>query len=163
MKDSFLKICICLISFFGIGSGLSAQPRKAGPKNTGNLLPSDTTTRLRGLADTVGFARYKDQMDLLMQRIDQNQGTQLAALRKKNDISPGDAWRLAIAPHDDYSYSGYMYPLVLKNVQAKTVIIFGVAHKAKQFKVDNQLVFDHFTHWRGPYGNIKVSSMWKIL
>ena len=155
-----MKTKLLFLFFFGLGVSLLAQTHVVGPHNKPPVVAQeDTAIRLRGLADTVGFAHTKEQIETLIQRIDQNQGARLEGIRKRNDISPGDAWRLAIAPHDDYSYAGYMYPLVLKNVQAKTVIIFGVAHKAKEFKVDNQLVFDHFTHWRGPYGNIKVSSM----
>jgi len=159
MKYLNLKYTCCLTICF-LSLYVTAQVHKVGPHgNPSALQTADTTRRVRGLADTVGFAHRKEQMDLVIQRIDQNQGPRLDAIRKKYDISSGDAWRLAIAPHDDYSYSGYMYPLVLKNVQAKTVIIFGVAHKAAKFGVSNQLVFDHYTHWNGPYGPIKVSSM----
>jgi AmmeMemoRadiSam system protein B len=66
---------------------------------------------------------------------------------------------MAIAPHDDYAYAGYMYPLVLRNVAAPVVIIFGVAHKARQLGIEDQLIFDSFTHWRGPYGDIAVSPL----
>ena len=66
---------------------------------------------------------------------------------------------MAIAPHDDYAYAGLMYPLVLRNVAASVVIIFGVAHKARQLGLEDQLVFDSFTHWPGPYGDIAVSPL----
>jgi AmmeMemoRadiSam system protein B len=151
------KILILILLLSGVQ--LSAQTKKAGPRTKPPELREDTAVRLRGLADTVGFARTRDQMESIIQRIDQSQGPKLASLRKLYDISNGDNWRLAIAPHDDYAYAGYMYPLVLKNVQSKTVIIFGVAHKAKKFKLENKLIFDHYTHWRGPYGSIRVSPM----
>jgi AmmeMemoRadiSam system protein B len=151
------KICFCLLSLASLNA--IAQIKKVGPKVKTEIVKTDTTVRLRGLADTVGFAHLKSQMDVIMQRIDLEQGVKLAALRKVDDISPGDSWRLAITPHDDYAYAGYMYPLVLKNTQARTVVIFGVAHKAKAFGVENQLVFDSYTHWRGPYGNVKVSGL----
>jgi AmmeMemoRadiSam system protein B len=138
---------------------LMAQIKKAGPRIKPELVIADTSFRLRGLADTIGFAHLKSQIETIIQRIDLDQAAKLASVRKVNEVSTGDAWRLAIVPHDDYAYAGYMYPLVLKNIPAKTVIIFGVAHKAKQFNVENQLVFDSFTHWRGPYGNVKVSSL----
>jgi AmmeMemoRadiSam system protein B len=155
-----LKLTILLGVFILVCSEMPGQTKKVGPKTANKLvLVKDTSMRVRGLADTIGYAHLKDQLELIIQRIDEFQGPVLNSLRNQFDISQGDAWRLAIAPHDDYSYAGFMYPLVLKNVQAKTVIIFGVAHKAKQFNVDNQLVFDSYTHWRGPYGNIKVSAM----
>jgi AmmeMemoRadiSam system protein B len=136
-----------------------AQNKRIGPKTHESMQPADTVIRLRKLVDTIGYAFNKEQLETILQRIDRDQEDRLAAVRKKYDISGADAWRLAIAPHDDYSYAGFMYPLVLKNVQAKTIIIFGVAHKAKQLQLENQLIFDSYTHWKGPYGNIKVSSM----
>ena len=52
-----------------------------------------------------------------------------------------------------------MYPAVLRNITAKTIIFFGVAHRAKSFNLENQLVFDSFETWHGPYGPVKVSPL----
>ena len=71
-------------------------------------------------------------------------------------------FRLVIAPHDDYAYASYMYPLVFSRIKAKTVIIFGVAHKTKGV-IENKIVFDSFTHWAAPYGNIKESEMKQVI
>jgi AmmeMemoRadiSam system protein B len=152
-----------LFLFFAISFSMPAQNKKAGPNTKGKIEIKDSTFHLRGLVDTIGFAHKKEQMDLLMQRIYADQGAKLTQIRAKFDIMNGDGWRLAIAPHDDYSYTGYMYPLVHKNIQAKTVIIIGVAHKAAQLNLSNQLIFDSYSHWRGPYGNIKVSNVREAL
>jgi AmmeMemoRadiSam system protein B len=66
---------------------------------------------------------------------------------------------MAIAPHDDYSYAGFMYALALTHLKAATVIVFGVAHKARQLDLEDQLIFESFTHWRGPYGDIAASEL----
>ena len=71
----------------------------------------------------------------------------------------GTVWRTAICPHDDYAYAGWLYPAVLRNIKASTVIIFGVAHKAALFNLENQLVFDSYKTWNGPYGKVKVSPL----
>jgi AmmeMemoRadiSam system protein B len=113
----------------------------------------------RGLADTVGFAHLDRQMDALMQRIDRQDAATLARALRDKGISAADHWRMAIAPHDDYAYVGYLYPLVLANIKAGTVIVFGVAHKARQLELEDQLIFDSFTHWRGPYRDIAVSPL----
>ncbi|MFI5149962.1 MAG: AmmeMemoRadiSam system protein B [Bacteroidia bacterium] len=147
------------ILFFLLAFLACAQNKHIGPKTHDLPVASDTSIRIRGLADTIGYATRKEQLELIIQRIEQDQGTRLALARKKFDISGADAWKLAIAPHDDYSYAGYMYPLVLRNVQAKTVIIFGVVHKSKKFNLENKLVFDSYTHWKGPYGRVKVASL----
>lgn len=44
-------------------------------------------------------------------------------------------------------------------MNARTVIVFGVAHKARSLSLENRIVFDSFTHWHGPYGDIAVSPM----
>jgi MEMO1 family protein len=115
--------------------------------------------KLRPLADTVGFAHTKAQMDSVMNRIMRTQEKKLRNVRIKANVGHETVFKAVIAPHDDYSYVGYMYPLALQNIHAKTVIIFGVAHQAKKLGLENKLVFDSYTHWSGPYGNVKVSSM----
>jgi len=117
------------------------------------------TRRRRGLADTVGFAHLERQIKAVVQRIAAQDGAKLERILERHNVAAGDRWRLAIAPHDDYAYAGLMYPLVLRNVAASVVIIFGVAHKARQLGLEDQLVFDSYTHWRGPYGDIAVSPL----
>jgi hypothetical protein len=72
-----------------------------GCKSTETRRLSDQ--RVRQLVDTVGFARYSWQMDSLMARMDRRGW-------KKDDGSP---WKLAICPHDDYTYVGKLYPELL--------------------------------------------------
>src|SRR5437763_3579893 len=115
--------------------------------------------RLRGLADPVGFAHLASQMDRVTERIAAQDGARLERIFAESGISSADRWRMAIAPHDDYTYAGFMYPLALRNVKASTVIIFGVAHKARQLGLENAIIFDSFTHWCGPYGDIAVSPL----
>jgi AmmeMemoRadiSam system protein B len=113
--------------------------------------------KLRGLADTIGFTHRQWQMDSVMKRIETRYGKHMASIWKEKNISSNDEWKVAISPHDDYTYASYMYPLVLRNIKAKTIILFGVAHKAKQLNLQDKIIFDSFTQWRGCYGNIKVS------
>lgn len=115
--------------------------------------------RLRGLSDPVGFAHRAWQMDQVAERIATQDGARLERIRAEKNISEGDCWRVAVAPHDDYAYAGFMYPLALRNLRAHTVIVFGVAHKARRFALEDVLVFDSFSHWRGPYGDIEVSPL----
>ena len=121
--------------------------------------PAVLAPKRRGLADTIGFAHLERQIEAVVQRIPAQDGAKIERLLKGNGVAAGDRWRMAIAPHDDYAYAGLMYPLVLRNVAAPMVIIFGVAHKARQLGLEDQLVFDSFTHWSGPYGDIAVSPL----
>lgn len=71
---------------------------------------------------------------------------------------PETACKVIITPHDDYSYVGYLYPKVLSKIKAKTIIMVGVAHKAKQMNLESQIVFDSYWNWKGPYGPVRVST-----
>jgi len=113
-----------------------------------------SATSIRGLADTVGFAHLDWQMDSVMHRINRTFPSELLTA----GVQPETAWRVAICPHDDYTYTSWHYPSLLKNLKAKTIIIFGVAHKARQFNIADRIVFDTFTHWQGPFKKIKVSA-----
>ena len=108
------------------------------------------------LVDTIGFAQYPWQIDSLVNRISQKQGE---LLKKRTETLTSKPAKAVVSPHDDYTYVGYLYPATLSQVKAKTVILFGVAHKAAKLHLENQLIFDSFDAWKGPYGSIKVSSM----
>lgn len=117
-----------------------------------NQNPEETHPKLRPLADTVGFAQYSWQTDSVMARINRLYKDQLSAV-PKFDV---DA-KTVISPHDDYTYVGWLYPAVLQNIKAKTIILIGVAHKARLLNLENQIIFDSYDYWRGPYGKIKPS------
>ena len=117
------------------------------------------TRKRRGLADTVGFAHLERQIEEVMRRIAAQDGAKLERILEGHNVATGERWRLAIAPHDDYAYAGFMYPLVLRNVAAPVVIIFGVAHRARELGLEDRLVFDSYSHWQGPYGDIAVSPL----
>ena len=114
----------------------------------------------RGIADPVGFAHRAEQMDAVVRRIDEGEGGRLRdKLLAASGVAPDTAWRVVIAPHDDYTYASFMYPLALSNVKARTVFVFGVAHKARAFNLENRIVFDSFPRWHGPYGEVRVSDL----
>ena len=111
---------------------------------------------VRGLTDTIGYAHTAQQMDSIMARIQRIQGEAYNDHLKFKDKGPALA---VLCPHDDYAYVGELYPATVRNIKANTVIIFGVAHKAKRYGLENKLVFDSYGYWHGPYGKIPVSSL----
>lgn len=115
--------------------------------------------KIRQPVDPVGFATKSNQMDSVVQRIHRIYETTLDSVRNTNSLAPEAVFRMAICPHDDYTYAGFLYESVLPFVKAKTVILFGVAHKARKFNVERKLVFDSFDQWKEPYGNIRVSPL----
>lgn len=112
-----------------------------------------TINSIRQNIDITGFAHEAWQMDELMERIESRFRIDL----ERTEQEPDMLWKTAICPHDDYACASWLYPAVLRNLTAKTVIIFGVAHQARRFKLENQLVFDSYEAWHGPYGNVNVS------
>lgn len=103
--------------------------------------------KVRPLKDTIGFAQYSWQMDSLMARMYRNGWARREGL----------SWKVAICPHDDYTYVGTVYPEILQNIKAPNLILIGVAHKATQMGIEDSLVFDTYSYWKGPWKNIPVS------
>ena len=69
-----------------------------------------------------------------------------------------EPWKMVICPHDDYTYVGKLYPELLQNIKAPVLILIGVAHKAAQLGIEDTLVFDSYSAWKGPWKNVPVSS-----
>ncbi|MEE4115838.1 MAG: AmmeMemoRadiSam system protein B [Marinilabiliaceae bacterium] len=113
-----------------------------------NNVPGTNTLTTRPQRDTIGFAQYNWQMDSIMARI-YRQGW------KKDDSK---TWKMALCPHDDYTYVGDMYPEVLQNVKASTIIMLGVAHRAAALGLEDSLIFDSHTYWKGPWKDVRVSA-----
>jgi MEMO1 family protein len=122
-------------------------------------LHANAQHKVRQPVDTIGFATHAWQMDSIVKRIDRTYGAAVDSVNKLNMLKDNTAFRIAICPHDDYTYAGFLYERVIPHIRAKTIIIFGVAHKAKKFNVEQKLVFDSFDEWKEPYGNIKISAL----
>lgn len=119
----------------------------------GNFFPlSAQEHKLRPLADTVGFAHNAVQMDSIMKRLTRMFPKETSTSQQKN-------LKVIISPHDDYTYVSNLYPVALSGVKAPVVILIGVAHKARAMGIENKMIFDSYTHWKGPYKEVKVSSM----
>ena len=134
IKSFLILLFPVLFSFTGCGD------RKAHEHNH---------TTIRPLKDTVGFAHYPWQMDSLMARLDRTGWAR----------PEGAPWKLAVCPHDDYTYVGQLYPELLSNTKAGTLILIGVAHKAASMGIEDSLVFDSYEYWKSPWKNIRISSV----
>ena len=139
MKRCFSPLLFLMIGYIVTGCNTSALQRG--------------DNRVRPPADTVGFAHLDRQIDSVMNRINRNHSKELSEVIIHTD----SCWRVAICPHDDYAYASWQYPAILRNIKAKTVLIFGVAHKAKRFNISDRIVFDSYPYWHGPYKNIRIS------
>ncbi len=118
---------------------------------------------IRPLIDKIGFPHTLKQVEGFLKKIEEQQSDLLDAKLNTHHINAGTFWKVAICPHDDYSYVGYLYPLVLQSVKSKVVFILAVAHKAASFNLSDDLIFDDFTLWHGIKNPIKVSGLRKTL
>jgi AmmeMemoRadiSam system protein B len=113
---------------------------------------SNDVSLIRPPKDTIGFAHLDWQMDSIISRIERIPTDSFGKNCKSNI-----PLKLAICPHDDYSLAGPLYYSVLKDISAKTVIMFGVAHKAKIMGIENKIVFGTYSSWKSPEGTIKIN------
>lgn len=127
--------------------------------STGITYTQNNNGRVRHMTDTVGFASKSYQMDAFMRYISEKEMNSVSLALKNAGADEYTEWKSVICPHDDYSYVGYLYPALLGNIKAKTVILIGVSHKAKLFNLENKIIFDSFAYWKMPYGSVKVSGL----
>jgi MEMO1 family protein len=119
-----------------------------------------TTGRQPGVrlpVDKVGFATNARQMDSVMARIEREYGDRINSALDAAGMMKFSQWKTVICPHDDYAYASWLYPAVLRNIKATTIILVGVAHKAKKYGLEDKLVFGSYAAWSEPYGKVPVS------
>lgn len=93
------------------------------------------------------YAKHDYQMDSIYARL----GIEDAS----NDLQ----WKAAISPHDNYSFAGELYYKSLRGINAPNIILIGVAHRARNYDLQDKIIFGTFDQWESPYGGIKVSSL----
>lgn len=121
----------------------------------GDSQDADTTIRVRGLADTVGFSYTEDQIKRVVAMSEALEADNLNKIHEEYE-SP---WIAGVCPHDDHLLAGRVYVSLFQNFKARRCVIFGVAHKAKNWGVRDKLIFDSYDYWSGPYGPVTVSSL----
>ncbi len=109
-------------------------------------------THIRHIEDTIGFAQYSWQLDSIIARMDPLDKVPTAA-----------TYKAVICPHDDYGYAGGLYFKTLSGVKAKTIVLIGVAHRAKNFDLQDNIIFGSYDSWQAPSGLIKVSPLRDLL
>nr|WP_255710729.1 AmmeMemoRadiSam system protein B [Flavobacterium sp. K77] len=138
MRLLFILICLCCLCCFSCTS-------KKNVKNPAAVLALEK--RVRPVHDTIGFTKYSWQLDSIYNRL------------KIKDSKNKMKWKAAISPHDDYKYVGRLYYESLEGINANTIILIGVAHRARNFTLQDKIIFGDFTHWQSPYGDLKVSDL----
>lgn len=137
----------------------AAQGARAGDPTPEDLLQSvgiPPAGEQRGQMDVVGFVTTASQMDSVLAQC----ARMPEAIRQPvSGWAADEAVAAAVCPHDDHAYAARLYSLLMPHVRARTVVLIGVFHKASVFGCRDQMVFDSFRTWRGPYGPVKVSAL----
>lgn len=127
---------------------------------TGNRIkPVEIKNNIRKVVDTTGFAQFDWQLEKILKRINKGQKELLKKASQDKGLSKNTNWKVVISPHDDYSYVGYLYPAILKNIRARTIFLFGVAHKAKKLGLEDKIIFDTYEKWHGVYKPVRISEI----
>lgn len=118
-------------------------------KTTSEKVVQDETQekKVRLWNDAIGYTKYDWQLDSIYNRLDIKDS--------KNNMK----WKVAICPHDAYKYSGRLYYESLKGINSNIIILVGVAHFARNFDLQDKIIFGNFTHWESPYGDLKISDL----
>jgi len=112
-----------------------------------------STDGLRGQLDTTGYASTAEQMA----RAWELAGEGPAPERLGPEPEPGVY--AVVSPHDDYVYAGRVEREVLSRVTARTVVVVGVFHAYRRYRVRDAIVFDSHAAWRTPDGPVPVSDL----
>jgi len=139
-----MKIKILMAFFFIINITLITRCKNQEVINQNAL---GKALKVRQLIDTIGFAHTTRQMDSIISRLD-----------SEDRETSGKTYKAVICPHDDYAYAAGLYNKTLEGIKSKTIVMIGVAHKARNFKLENKLVFDSFDEWKST-DNVKVSAL----
>ena len=147
-KIIFTAGVIFILSLFTLAAS-QEMPKTAVP----------STNELRGLKDTVGFAVSAPEMNLAVRLSKEKETKRLAENALKYGLKRGSHYIAGISPHDDYIYAGPVYIHLFPYIKARRVVIFGVSHYARNWHIENKLIFDSFKKWRSPYGTVPVSGL----
>jgi AmmeMemoRadiSam system protein B len=134
-KIKYLIICFSLIAIYSCNH-----------KKNKNIDKESSVLKVRQQKDTIGFAQYAWQMDSVMARISSD-----------DKVSTSKTYKTVICPHDDYAYAAGLYNKTLAGIKAKTIILIGVAHYARDFHLKNKIIFGSYEQWKSPYDGIKLS------
>jgi AmmeMemoRadiSam system protein B len=119
--------------------------------------------KTRAFHSDYGFAVNRQQLESVIKTACSREAADIANTEKILGAAAESGLAAAICPHDDYSYAGQVYAHVMPYVKAKRVIIFGVAHKAKDFDLRDKLIFGSFDEWDTAAGPLRVSGLEEYL
>jgi AmmeMemoRadiSam system protein B len=155
MRKRVLPLLLLLILLGSLNS-FAVEPAVEDLLNQAGIKPQGTK---RGQMDVVGFASTAEQMNEVLKQSRKLASERREILDQRQGWNNETVFIAGICPHDDYTYAGRLYSLLIPRIRAKRVILIGVFHKARLFDVQDKLVFDNYQTWHGPYGPVSVSPL----
>ncbi|MCP5046166.1 MAG: AmmeMemoRadiSam system protein B [bacterium] len=118
---------------------------------------------VRPVRDDIGYCWDSRQLERFMDYLESTASTASTASTDSADLPTLVA---GISPHDDYLYAGRIYYPLYKKITAPEVVVFGVTHGTVRKKLGdphNKVIFETYSHWKGPYKDIEVSGLREYL
>lgn len=119
-------------------------------------LPISPHEKIRAIQDSVGFSFTKEQIEAV---VELSEKLEHETIEKNQQRFRNKRWIACVCPHDDHLLAGRVYVHLFQNLKAKRYVIFGVAHKAANWGVQDSLIFDSFDYWQSAYRPIKASDL----
>ena len=148
--------CPLALLFFALAPLSAPSQTEPAPPSRETVLKEmgiPSTGSMRGQKDSVGYASNPAQMAEVWELA--GKGPEPESLGQPFSGDPC----AVICPHDDFIYAGRVYRKVLPLVRAKKVVVIGVFHQWRKFGERDRLVFDTYSKWRTPDGDVPVSSL----
>ncbi|MFH1999176.1 MAG: AmmeMemoRadiSam system protein B [Planctomycetota bacterium] len=150
--STFLLLCL-----FSMNTQGAAENEE---KDAMNASEKAASSEVRQPRDLVGYTHTAEGIAQVVDLSLQAEAELMAVDRQRLDLKEDTAFMAAISPHDDYQYAQQVYVHLYPWLKAKHVILIGVAHRARNFpESEGRLVFDAYSAWHGPYGDVPISCL----
>ncbi|WP_300439464.1 AmmeMemoRadiSam system protein B [Christiangramia sp.] len=83
----------------------------------------------------------------------------VARINDSDKTENKEIYKAVINPHDDYKYAAGLYAKTLSGIKANIVVLIGVAHRARNYDLQDKLILGSFNSWEAPYGELKISAL----
>jgi AmmeMemoRadiSam system protein B len=157
MRRVILTVLAVTLFCMNSGGAEAAGPTRAEVEASMGL-PSDGDL-VRGQMDTIGFVVYQQEAEEAVAAAINLERAAMVQQDRALGMKPTDGFVGGVCPHDDHLYAGGVYVHLTERITAPRVILIGVFHAARLWDLSDRLVFDSFTAWHAPWGDLMVDPL----
>jgi AmmeMemoRadiSam system protein B len=151
-------VLACLVGLLCLAAEEPAPPPTRAEVEARMGLPSQGD-RVRGMRDTVGFVVTAEQAEEVTGLVLRGERAALEEQDRRLGMNADSGFLGGVCPHDDHLYASRVYVHLTERITAPRVLLIGVFHGARYWKMENRLVFDAFENWHGPWGPVPVDAL----